>query len=141
MGERGRVARLARGVGSPGDLAAGDRLLSGSSPMQEIDLERAHYRNTRIKRHGLGEICHRPMPFPVPMRVQNILPFMTMAYDAFGASRMMWGSDFPSVAGREGYRNTLQWTMEHIPFRSEGDRNRSSARPLYLRPDLWARGI
>jgi L-fuconolactonase len=82
----------------------------------------AQYPNTHIKVHGLGEICHRPMPFPVLMRFQNIPPFMTMAYDAFGASRMMWGSDFPPVAGREGYRNALQWTMEHIPFRSEGDK-------------------
>jgi hypothetical protein len=70
----------------------------------------------------LGEICHRLTPFPVPIRFQNFPPFMTMAYDVFGASRMMWGSDFPPVAGREGYRNALQWTMEHIPFRSEGDK-------------------
>jgi L-fuconolactonase len=82
----------------------------------------SQYPNTYIKVHGLGEICHRPLPFPVPMRFQHIPPFMEMAYDAFGASRMMWGSDFPPVAGREGYRNALQWTMEHIPFRSEEDK-------------------
>ena len=35
---------------------------------------------------------------------------------------MMWGSDFPPVAGREGYRNALQWPMEHIPFRNEADK-------------------
>jgi predicted TIM-barrel fold metal-dependent hydrolase len=56
------------------------------------------------------------------MRFQNIPPFMAMACDAFGASRMMWCSDFPPVAGREGYRNALQWTMEHIPWRSEADK-------------------
>ena len=82
----------------------------------------AQYRNTYIKVHGLGEICHRPMPFPVPMRFPNIPPFMAMTYDAFGASRIMWGSDFPPVAGREGYRNALQWTMEHLAFRSEEDK-------------------
>jgi hypothetical protein len=32
------------------------------------------------------------------------------------------GQRFPSVAGREGYRNALQWTMEHIPLRSEADK-------------------
>jgi len=42
------------------------------------------------------------MPFPVPMRFPNIPPFMAMTYDAFGASHIMWGSDFPPVAGREG---------------------------------------
>lgn len=82
----------------------------------------ARYPNTYIKVHGLGEICHRPIPFPQPMGFQNIPPFMEMTYDAFGASRVMWGSDFPPVAGREGYRNALRWTMEHIPFRSEDDK-------------------
>ena len=55
-------------------------------------------------------------------RFPNIPPFMAMTYDAFGASHIMWGSDFPPVAGREGYHNTLQWTMEHLAFRSEGDK-------------------
>jgi hypothetical protein len=32
------------------------------------------------------------------------------------------GEHFPLVAGREGYRNVLQWTMEHIPFGSEADK-------------------
>jgi L-fuconolactonase len=85
-------------------------------------LEQARYPNAYIKVHGLGEICPRPMPFPEPMRFPDIPPFMQMAYEAFGAGRMMWGSDFPPVAGREGYRNALQWTMAHIPFRSDADR-------------------
>jgi L-fuconolactonase len=82
----------------------------------------ARYPNAYIKVHGLGEICPRPMPFPQPMRFENVPPFMEMAYEAFGANRIMWGSDFPPVAGREGYRNALQWPMEHIPFRSEADK-------------------
>jgi L-fuconolactonase len=82
----------------------------------------AQYPHTYIKVHGLGEICHRPMPFPVPMRFQNIPPFMEMVYETFGAARVMWGSDFPPVAGREGYRNALQWTMAHIPFRNDADK-------------------
>ena len=82
----------------------------------------AKFPNAYIKVHGLGEICPRPMPFPQPMRFENVPPFMEMAYDAFGADRIMWGSDFPPVAGREGYRNALQWPMEHIPFRNDADR-------------------
>jgi L-fuconolactonase len=81
----------------------------------------ARYPNTYMKVHGLGEICHRPIPFPEPMRFPNVPPFMEMAYDAFGASRIMWGSDFPPVAGREGYRNALHWTMEHLSSRSAAD--------------------
>jgi predicted TIM-barrel fold metal-dependent hydrolase len=45
-----------------------------------------------------------------------------MTYEAFGASRIMWGSDFPPVAGREGYRNALQSPMDHIPFRNDADK-------------------
>jgi L-fuconolactonase len=56
------------------------------------------------------------------MRFPNIPPFMEMAYEAFGASRVMWGSDFPPVAGREGYRNALRWPMEHISFRNDADK-------------------
>jgi L-fuconolactonase len=62
------------------------------------------------------------MPFHTPMRFSNIPPFMEMASDAFGASRLVWGSDFPPVAGREGYLNALQWTMERLPSRSDADR-------------------
>jgi len=91
-------------------------------PMFRKMLALGQYPNTYMKVHGLGEICHRPVPFPVPMRFQHIPPFMEMAYEAFGASRIMWGSDFPPVAGREGYRNALQWTMAHIPWRSDADR-------------------
>jgi predicted TIM-barrel fold metal-dependent hydrolase len=85
-------------------------------------LELARFPNAYIKVHGLGEICPRPMPFPQPMRFPSIPPFMQLAYDAFGASRVMWGSDFPPVAGREGYRNSLRWPMEHIRFRNDADR-------------------
>jgi L-fuconolactonase len=82
----------------------------------------AQYPNAYMKVHGLGEICPRPIPFPQPMRFENIPPFIEMAYEAFGASRMMWGSDFPPVAGREGYRNALQWSMDHIPFHNDADK-------------------
>ena len=56
------------------------------------------------------------------MRFHDVPPFMEMAYEAFGARRMMWGSDFPPVAGREGYRNALHWPMDHIPFRDNAEK-------------------
>ena len=34
--------------------------------------------------------------------------------------RMMWGSDFPPSAGREGYANTLRGVLEHPAF-ADGD--------------------
>ena len=56
------------------------------------------------------------------MRFANIPPFMQMAYDAFGASCVMWGSDFPPVANREGCHSALAWTMEYLNFRSDDDK-------------------
>jgi L-fuconolactonase len=83
----------------------------------------AKYPNAYMKFCGLGEICHRPMPFPDPMTGFGPVPrTLSMAYDAFGAKRMMWGSDFPPVASREGYRNALRWTMESFPVSAEEDK-------------------
>jgi len=82
----------------------------------------ARYSNTFMKVPGLGELCQRPMPFRQPFPFEHIPPLIEMAMDAFGPSRLMWGSDFPPVAFREGYRNALRWPMEHVSFRSENDK-------------------
>ena len=44
-------------------------------------------------------------------------------YEAFGPSRLMWGSDFPPVAGREGYRNALRLTMAQFENRPASERD------------------
>ena len=85
-------------------------------------LRLSQYGNTFMKIPGLGEICSRPMPFRQPFPFESIPPLIEMAIDAFGPSRLMWGSDFPPVASREGYRNALRFPMEHVPFRSETDK-------------------
>ena len=82
----------------------------------------AKYPNTTMKVPGLGELCPRPIPFVQPFPFPDVPPLIEMAIDAFGPSRLMWGSDFPPVAQREGYRNSLRFPMEHVPFRSEEDR-------------------
>jgi len=82
----------------------------------------AHYPNTFMKVPGLGEICQRPARFPQPSApFEHIPPVIEMAMDAFGARRLMWGSDFPHVAEREGYGNCLRLLMEHV-VKSEEDR-------------------
>ncbi len=64
-------------------------------------LELAERPNLTIKLPGFGEICKVPLPFdPIP-------PVADMALEAFGPNRMMWGSDYPPVSGREGYDNSL----------------------------------
>ena len=65
---------------------------------------------------GLGEIAKRPPRLLPEFRFEDVPPLFEMAKDAFGVERMMWGSDFPPVAGREGYGNALRGVMEHPAF-------------------------
>jgi L-fuconolactonase len=103
-------------------LGGGGRDTTPSHSTYRRVLALAQYSNTFMKVPGLGEICPRPMPFIQPMPFLDIPPLIEMAIDAFGAKRLMWGSDFPPVAGREGYRNALRFPMEHVRFPTEEDK-------------------
>jgi predicted TIM-barrel fold metal-dependent hydrolase len=83
-------------------------------------LELARLPNTTIKVPGLGEFTARPPRLAPRLRFGEVQPLFEMAYEAFGPRRMMWGSDFPPSAGREGYRNTLEGVRTHPAF-SRGD--------------------
>jgi L-fuconolactonase len=72
----------------------------------------SRFPNTYIKFGGLGEFAVRPRPLAAQFGFGEVAPLMDLAYDAFGPQRMMWGSDFPPVGGREGYRNSLQGVLE-----------------------------
>lgn len=84
-------------------------------------LRLAERRNTTIKVPGLGEVCQRPARLTPDFRFDDIPPVFEMAKDAFGVDRMMWGSDFPPAAGREGYTNALRGVMEHPAFAGDGE--------------------
>jgi L-fuconolactonase len=92
----------------------------GSLTNQNDEVQRrvfalAKYPNVYIKFHGLGEFCKRAMPvlgsFPF---AEPIPPLLDLAYEAFGPSRMMWGSDHPPVSRLEGYGNALRLPMERL---------------------------
>lgn len=78
-------------------------------------LRLADYPNTYMKIHGMGEICTAPFPYT------DIPPYLEMAYQTFGPQRMIWGSDWPRVILREGYRNALRFTMEQMTYCSQED--------------------
>jgi predicted TIM-barrel fold metal-dependent hydrolase len=84
----------------------------------------AKYPNTYIKLGGLGEIGERPYPFSHPFySVHGVPPFIKMAYEAFGASRMMWGSNYPPCSHVEGSANTLHYVEEYLTgFCSQDDK-------------------
>jgi L-fuconolactonase len=50
-------------------------------------------------------------PFPF---VEPVPPLLERFVDAYGPDRLMWGSDFPPVAGREGYGNALRLPMARL---------------------------
>ena len=52
----------------------------------------------------------------------DTLRFFELALEAFGARRMMWGSDFPPVSMREGFHNALHFATQHLPMGSAEDR-------------------
>ncbi|WP_167064614.1 amidohydrolase family protein [Burkholderia sp. Ax-1719] len=77
--------------------------------------------NAYMKFHGLSEYTRKALPksedgFPFETPVP---PLMLNALDAFGAEKLMWGSDWPIVSMREGYRNALRWPRDILESRGE----------------------
>lgn len=108
-----------------------EHLGSVNHPVADLSLEEARrqvfdlarFPNAYIKIHGLGEFSQRALPVKEPFPfVEPIPSLLDEAVAAFGPSRVMWGSDFPPVASREGYRNALRWPMEHLANQSQTDR-------------------
>jgi L-fuconolactonase len=69
----------------------------------------ARFPNIFVKITGLGEFAQRARPVRHPFPFEEpIPPHLQETYAAYGPSRMMWGSDYPPVATREGYANALE---------------------------------
>lgn len=74
----------------------------------------ARFPNVALKVPGLGQLGVRGPRLPAAGRALSleagaiVLEFL----ERFGGGRLMWGSDFPPVAAREGYRNALLWMEE-----------------------------
>jgi len=101
--------------------------LAGAKPEEdpftefESALKLAHRPNTSIKVPGLGEIARRPARLQPQCHFEEVPPLFEKAAEVFGAQRMMWGSDFPPCAGREGYVNTLHGVRNHPAFSNGED--------------------
>jgi L-fuconolactonase len=72
------------------------------------------YPNISLKVPALGQLAKRDPLLPPSGRSLSLEPgaIVLDMLKAFGAERLMWGSDFPPVASREGYANALNWTRE-----------------------------
>lgn len=83
----------------------------------------ARYPNVHIKITGLGEFSRRALPATEPFPFKEpVPPYLERAYEAFGPGRLMWGSDYPPVSGREGYRNALRLTLDRFADKPAADR-------------------
>jgi len=91
-------------------------------PNYKKALALSRYQNTFMKVGGLGEICERPPLLKPVFELRNIPPFIDMALEAFGPKRLMWGSDFPPVCNREGYKNALQGLKNYPALKTKSDR-------------------
>jgi predicted TIM-barrel fold metal-dependent hydrolase len=90
--------------------------------MFEQALECAKWSNTSVKVPGIGEILGKPHRLPVAFPYgDTVPPHYEMAKKAFGVQRMMWGSNFPPSAAKEGYRNTLDGVRNMPLFRGGDD--------------------
>ncbi len=79
---------------------------------QRVIRELAAFPNVSLKVPGLGELLPRtttaadssqsPFTETTPQILRDALSY-------FGPERLLWGSDFPPVAAREGYANALKW--------------------------------
>lgn len=105
----------------PGLRVVIEHLGTSSDAEDETDDDRrrvfdlAEYDGVNMKFHGLGDFAPRksdpfdPFPFEEP-----VPPYLTWAYEAFGSSRLMWGSNFPEVSRHEGYANALRLARQHL---------------------------
>ncbi len=81
----------------------------------------AQYPNVCMKLTGFGEFMRRPavMTYP-PFDISKAPPFIDMVIDAFGANRVMIGSD-PTCSTREGHGNVWRLLREYLSTRSRSE--------------------
>lgn len=86
----------------------------GSPATWEAILRLTRFPNVSLKIPTLGQIAPRqigkPLPDNGPVLDASKGTILLETLSAFGAERLLWGSDFPVVASREGYANALNWT-------------------------------
>lgn len=119
-------------------LAGANRAMQPPYEEFKAALVLAKYQNLTIKLPGFGEFCDLAPIFHEAMTegeeslehalsrrdptiFDAIPPLADMALDAFGADRMMWGSDWPPVSSREGHANSLNVPLAWASTLSEAE--------------------
>jgi L-fuconolactonase len=94
-------------------------------------LRLARYPRVHIKVSALPELSRQPFPHKDTWR------WAQEAFEAFGAERSMWGSDFPFIVPGRPYADALAVIGESFPALSDYERDRllgGTAREVYRLP-------
>ena len=103
--------------------------LNGKGPSSGFEkfhraMAASSFDNVYLKVPGLAEIANRPDVLNEVYDTafyDELPPLFEIAKSYFGVERMMWGSDYPPVSGREGYMNALLGTKKNPAFQSDGE--------------------
>jgi L-fuconolactonase len=80
------------------------------------------FSQVHLKLPGLGQLGKRTALSQHPPIEASAAALLLQVATHFGPDRMMWGSDFPPVATREGYANSLAWPADVLRDWSENQR-------------------
>jgi predicted TIM-barrel fold metal-dependent hydrolase len=88
----------------------------GAAAWTDLDqlLALAKYPNVLVKATSAPSYSELPYPHP------DVQPYLRRLYDAFGARRLLWGSDITRLPGT--YRDCLRLFQEELEFLSADDR-------------------
>jgi predicted TIM-barrel fold metal-dependent hydrolase len=121
----GELAARRSGVRFIIDYLGGEAFHDGSGGAA-IDLLASHP-NVFFKLLSLGQDSHGSYPFP------DLWPLYERALEAFGADRVVFGTDFPHVRQSCGYDAAIAW-LDELPFVDAAARPLLSDRTAHL---LW----
>lgn len=76
----------------------------------------SRYPNVHVK--VSGEYAFSKLPYPF----SDMRPMVEQAYQAFGAERLMWCSDFPWICDEPGYARLTEMIDRHLPDSSRRER-------------------
>lgn len=85
-------------------------------PHEAQVLALSRYPNVSVVLSGAYGFSHLEYPY------LDVAEVVRRIADAFGADRLMWGSDFPWIVDRPGYRACLELIDHHLPALSPAER-------------------
>jgi L-fuconolactonase len=88
------------------------------SPAFRALLDLARFASVVVKVSGYYYCSHEAYPY------RDCWDHFRAIYDSFGPDRMIWGSDFPHVLLKTGYRRALLLHERAFPFLASGDLER-----------------